>query len=82
MVSMEDEIALRQFARFLLRHTVVHVEPDRADEWQRLFARAMAALGFDSRRYGTVILGEDQRVHCTSPSWLSWPKNVFANLRS
>ena len=44
-IEREDEIALRQFARFLLRHTIVHVEAERADEWQRLFARAMSVLG-------------------------------------
>jgi len=72
-MNTDDEIALHEFARFLLT-TVVQVEAERADEWQRLFARAMAVLGFDSRRYGTVILSEDRRVHCTSPSY------VFANL--
>jgi hypothetical protein len=65
-MNIEDEISLRQFARFLLRHTVVQVEPDRADQWQRLFARAMAALGFDSRRYGTAILNENERIHRTT----------------
>jgi hypothetical protein len=39
-MSQEDELALHEFARFLLTHTVVQVEVKRADEWQRLFARA------------------------------------------
>jgi hypothetical protein len=61
-MSTEDEIALRMFARFLQRHTVVHVRAERMDEWQRLMQRAVAVFGFDGKRYATAILGTDEEL--------------------
>jgi hypothetical protein len=61
-MTTEDEIALHQFARFLMKHTVVHVAAERVGEWQRLFERAMAVFGLDGKRYGTAILGADEEL--------------------
>jgi hypothetical protein len=58
-MTAEDEKLLKRFADFLMTRTIVHVSEENADEWQRLFVRAMAILGQDATHYATAMIDED-----------------------